>query len=217
MLPRWKLVSTSGSTSPEKRPKRQQSGTKSGSMVPLLFPLPGHSKDLFEVLRLGPESSPRRAENIQHENEHGPGSIQDSKRSSRNGAIRYAPTIAGIIEERAQTTHQPRNKGAPSVPAAPALWIIAFLSRRRQGSCLAHHFRQSPATPPGQTPDKYRTRTGQMPNKSRTDTEQISNKLRTKAGKYERCDRGQGHANVLEQKKRHENRTQWRFSCLPWR
>ena len=88
-----------------------------------LFPLPEAAKNPFEVLRLGPESLARPDRELPSRDDYRPGSIQDSERPSRNGAICRGPTIAGIIEERASKTHQACNM-------APPPWIAPILSRQ---------------------------------------------------------------------------------------
>ena len=111
-----------------------------------------------------------RAENIHHENDYGPGSSKDSERPSRNGAICYAPSINGISEECAPTTHQPRNKGASTAqhgtsavnhrhPKPQALGMVPCSSLRSE-----LHKLTSPAT--GQAPARCRTTSEQTSNKS---------------------------------------------------
>ena len=130
-------------------------GNKSGNMLPVLLLLPDDSKDLFEVLRLGPESPARQTGNFHH---HIPSTWIDSGVG--------APSPEWHPSGASRIARYYRRACTNDAPAAPILSrrfrdgvLLLTSSENRQQRAIRHR------TTTGQSPDRYRTRTEQKPDK----------------------------------------------------
>ena len=111
-------------------------------------------------MRLGSEGSARRTENIHHEDDYGPGSIQQPKHPARNGACpgrqESPPLACGRRSDYAKCMLGPAHTAHPKPPGMGVGVSLITSAGSRQSSS------NNRRTSTGQTPSGHRIKTAKQ-------------------------------------------------------